>query len=88
MDLKAKEAQLDEAQWERAKARSLAYAEKCKTIERVIFCHTIEPNKLFVKLWYDDGREHVMEMTTTEACWTEFPKCDVLAETVFNRAAQ
>lgn len=79
------DADLDQAQWERLRTRSLEFKKKCDGIKQVVFEHTIEPYKLFVRLDFDDNRSEIWEMTVSNACLAEFPKCEVLAETVFKR---
>lgn len=83
MDQKAKEAGCDQDQWDSLVKDALTFKDKIGDTFTIL--HTIEPYRLYVMLMMKDGRSSLMEMNTTEACHIEFPKCEVLAETVFKR---
>jgi hypothetical protein len=87
MDQKAKDAQLDAKQWKAIVKKTLCdKREVFDKIKRVVFLHTIEPYKMYLRLEHENGYTQIWEATgLSENGKKEFAKCAVLAETVFKR---
>lgn len=87
MDQKAKEAQLDAVQWGNIKQKTLDdKRDVWDKIKSITFLYTIEPQKMYMRLEYEDGKRTIWEGgSLTEDGRIEFPKCEVLAETVFKK---